>query len=206
MKSRSIVLAGILFLCCFSPAFAEINQAKDYFHEAFNHMSRGEYDPAIAIFKKCISLDPGYAKAYAYMGLAYSYQKNDLLANQNLAKARQLCSEGADCVGLSMLGLNSDTAEVEQPLTGKQALKHKIMKYFSSERIGGMYLVIFPITLLLSLFFGFNLQAVLILIGWFIVSIIARLFFSNANAANVISYLCALFTVYLVMRSEIHHT
>ncbi|MFA6350136.1 MAG: hypothetical protein WCY12_04345 [Candidatus Omnitrophota bacterium] len=75
--------------------------------------------------------------------------------------------------------------------------------YFSLQKIKGVYLIIFALLILLSLFFGFSLKAILTLVAGLAASIIARMIFNNASAANVISYICAIFTAYFVMKSEV---
>ena len=168
-------------------------------------MGRAEYNAAIKHFEKCVSLDPGYAKAYAFMGLAYSYLKNETLATWNLAKAKELCSKGADCAGLNVVDSHSSAWEKELA-NRKLTWREKIRQSVSLERIGGLYLIIFPLIILLSLFFGFSLQSILIIVAGLIASIIARVIFNNVGVANAISYVFALFAGYFVFKSEVYHS
>ncbi len=81
--------------------------------------------------------------------------------------------------------------------------RDKISQYIRFDRINGIYLIVFPLTIFLSLFFGFSLKAILVLASGLVVSLIARTVFNNPSAANVISYIFALFTAYLAMKNEV---
>lgn len=83
---------------------------------------------------------------------------------------------------------------------------NRIRGSFRFERVSGIYLIIFPLLMLLGLFFGFSLQTILILVAGLIASVITRMMLNDAGAANTISYICALFTAYFVMKSEIYHS
>ena len=70
-----VVLCVFLYVCCSK----ESSPANGHVELGVTYAGAGEYDKAIAEFKKAIAIDPNYGRAYNWLGLTYSNQgKYDL--------------------------------------------------------------------------------------------------------------------------------
>lgn len=58
-----------------------------FFDKAFNHLHEKQYETAIALFEKVLSINPKHTQSFGNMGLAYSYLGKNKLAVECLDKA-----------------------------------------------------------------------------------------------------------------------
>lgn len=72
------------------PTTEEIQKARIHFQNGINLGSNNNYEPAIAEFEKAITLNPLYAEAFMYLGVAKIETGNYQMAVSNLTKAIEL--------------------------------------------------------------------------------------------------------------------
>jgi tetratricopeptide (TPR) repeat protein len=72
------------------------NQAYIYFTQGEEWLRKNDYSQAITFYQKAIQVDPSYAKAYAYIGLAYYFLHQNTQAKEYFQKAKELSKSKAD--------------------------------------------------------------------------------------------------------------
>lgn len=184
MKKRlSLLLALLIFSLFISGAFAEIIKLKS------GRQIQGE------IVEKTNS----YIKVDV-AGVPLTYFLDDISAiesEQPSPPKPQAAVTGASAVD------SYNEAWRKEFERQKPDWKANLIRNLKFDRIKGIYLIIFPLAIFLSLFFGFSPKAIFILGAGLVMSLIARTVFNNPSAANLISYIFILFTVYRAMKSEV---
>uniref|UniRef100_A0A7V4G7C8 Tetratricopeptide repeat protein n=1 Tax=Desulfobacca acetoxidans TaxID=60893 RepID=A0A7V4G7C8_9BACT len=81
-------LWGSLVLAA-SGAWAQNPEAQKFMAEGGQHLEKGQFDQAIALYKKAIAKEPRSAVAYNMLGMAYRFKYNQVrsqdLKNQEIA-------------------------------------------------------------------------------------------------------------------------
>jgi tetratricopeptide (TPR) repeat protein len=72
------------------PSVHEKNTAEDYHQQGVEKGKRGKYKEAIEDFTQALCINPNYAAAYKYRGLAYSRLGENLAASADFHKAADL--------------------------------------------------------------------------------------------------------------------
>ena len=64
-----------------------LNENSNYFVKAFGEFSKSNYDDALILFKKCVSIEPSNDKAYFYIGCIYELKEDleNAIENYNVA-------------------------------------------------------------------------------------------------------------------------
>jgi len=75
MMKRLVML--VLVTCCFLPlcSFADTKDAKAHFKAGLAYYDKGQFDEAIAEYKKAIEISPDYAEARSNLGAAYGKKR-----------------------------------------------------------------------------------------------------------------------------------
>lgn len=122
------------------------SSAEAYFKNGYELLYKGNYNQAIDYLKKAIAADANYAKAYAYIGLAYQYLHDYHQAQENFRKAKELSGT---------IYSGSDISFVDKYLSSQNQEQPAKLDNNSIEKVKNLYNIVILVTQFILILLAF---------------------------------------------------